>query len=160
MQHILGVTIQHNANTIYQQKSTSHKIRIKSKHSAIERREASALCRANCCSRCGMRGEVRLGYLSVLVVALGAPLGGATHLLDLALTENLDVVRVEMVKPRDLNVKLVLRCLRYRQHLLLDDLRSPHAAVASERAGRGRGSGGVGAWAGGWDGRGSCSMAA
>jgi hypothetical protein len=107
-----------------------------------------------------MRGEVRLGYLSVLVVALGAPLGGATHLLDLALTENLDVVRVKMVKPRDLNVKLVLRCLRYRQHLLLDDLRSPHTAVASERAGRGRGSGGVGAWAGGWDGRGSCSMAA
>jgi hypothetical protein len=96
-------------------------------------------------TRLGRGDEVRLGYLSVLVVALGAPLGGSTHLLDLALAKHLDVVRVEPVKPRDLLVKLVLRRLRYQHHLLLNDLWSPHATIASERAGRGRGCGGVGA---------------
>jgi hypothetical protein len=50
----------------------------------------------------GSGDEVCLGYLSVLAMALGAPLGGAAHLLDLALAEHLDVVRVEPVKLRDL----------------------------------------------------------
>jgi hypothetical protein len=121
MQQILGVTIQHNANTIYQQKSTSHKIHIKSKVSAIERREAhlarpiaavDVACEALTCL--GGGNEVHLGYLGILVVTLGAPLGGAAHLLDLALAVHLDVVRVETVKPRDLLVKHVLRRLRYR----------------------------------------------
>jgi hypothetical protein len=60
--------------------------------------------------------EVRLGYLGVLTVALGAPLGSTAHLLDLSLEEHLDVIRVKMVKPRDLLVKLVLHHLCYLQH--------------------------------------------
>jgi hypothetical protein len=102
----------------------------------------------------GSGEEVLLGHLGVIAVALGAPLGaalgGAAHLLDPALAEHLDVVRVETVERGDLLVELVLHRLRRRQHLLLDDLRAPHAAAASERAGRGRGSGGVGAWVVTW----------
>jgi len=70
--------------------------------------------------------ELLLGDLGVLAVPLRAPLGaalgGAAHLLDPALPQGLDVVRVEAVERGDLLVELVLHGLRGRQHLLLQDL--------------------------------------
>jgi len=84
--------------------------------------------------------ELLLGDLGVLPVPqrapLGAALGGVAHLLDPALAERLDVVRIEAVERGDLLIELVLHRLRGRQHLLLQNLQPPKAArlPRSERA--------------------------
>jgi hypothetical protein len=88
----------------------------------------------------GRGEELLLGDIGVLPVPqrapLGAALGGAAHLLDPALPQGLDVVRVEAVERGDLLVELILHGLRGRQHLLLQDLQPASPAAAAAASGR------------------------
>lgn len=84
--------------------------------------------------------ELLLGDLGVLPVPqrapLGAALGGAAHLLDPALAERLDVVRIEAVERGDLLIELVLHRLGGRQHLFLQNLQPPKASRAQREQGQ------------------------